>query len=1832
MDELSQMLWQDLTGNKCYGDAFKLDTTTLRQPKLLKTGFPCPDYTSLGSQLGEHGKTGDAYTRQGNLILRISPDAAVIEQTGNAININKGDEVNKLIQTLSKQYIIHQAVVPVWRYGDPSNRQRLMIVALHKRLGAPAHDYKFPDTKYDERRYHIAMDVAQPDDQIPPEYILEGSPVEMFEWSEPVPGQIHQLGKYGEGAGDHTAPHPLQSWWGLANTQLTSNGGARRVMLSWKPGDPITLTRLTTPTETIRMASLPNDYQTWVRQFDSSDVTLRRLVNNGVPLQTSTAIDESIYNTLTAAGVQPDIPASNSTTAQAQFSRAEQIEQEQEHSYLRSWAADEHTAIRSKMADTGASGTLSYTDVEPHLQNSTPSQYQIAVAKGDATMDGSKDGQLPIFVLNTAQQPGVQQHTPLLLETTTVAGLRTELLSLDKPYRHGGFNILLRQPDYESGANELYRPAKDGAPELRIPLRYDYAGPGGWWLDYIINIRPQEAHYVLLQRHHLDLMDDRSEANAARLYQSTYTPESANKLFQRLRGNEAVAATKTADDNGLTSIIARHGDERQIRGVKAGLKHGRDKLSIKQFHRDYAHIGDCGDDCQVCRMVKGSMRRIYKYKDPYRDTRPGHTWSMDTITFSHRSLNGSKYATVLRCKATGVIKILCLYLRSDIVTQFEAWVRELRADPAYSNLTYKAVTTIITDNAGEWSKDATEWQAMIQRVKNIEMIYVTPETSKEAGHAESSNSIVEETTKAILMQQNLPEDHWEIAARSAEWLLNRFPNLATDVRAPVNGDQALPLELITQGRYSRRQIYRELSYYVMPGTPALVHMPHVRGSTLAPKVRWGVAWGMYREQVTFKCPFTGATFRSKSFTAFDLRENMNYAQFMGLPTLISTRKSLALPEDVGETVHVHLQPVGTTSTGTPPVVQLQQCSDDKVQHIYVNAPENSELADAQPLSKRLKVTLEGGPCSGLGGSVTQQQQPTTGPAWENRLQPQTDTTYRHAQGQSGMMPAAPGGDLKVGELSRDRAVNSTAPGRQHEAPLTPGAVAFEDSHQAAQGRQYDDGSGPQAIVPNTDWLDHQQNDDDGDTEWLDHLEYDDSEEEDERTQNNLDQIAHILAERDAITTGINMSFTTLCKKYSVPHELHDIYYQWLLSLQQSDQMRFNQEQLPRGRGKYLKVGLKIPAPHGRKWRELIDEKNLKQSDLNKMRVVQANHLVIEAIARTIEGVKAMDQLIKYWDKQDKLEANQARKAKKKRRTNRESEGGKQPPISISKALRDENRTEAYKWLISINKEWNGLTEMGVLDHGYTRQELLKMGITSNPIPFSICFTYKYDKHGDISRYKTRMALAGHRGNMIPGVHFDKTYSSTPVQHTSKIIQALMVRLKLHRMAFDIKMAYCQADMPDDQLVAVRYPEGYRRYSDSGEELFMVLRKNLYGHPAAGRHWEKERNRIIMEEFNKNGWTCTRCIKDPCVFVIKRGGKRTWMLVWTDDCDLVGEDENDLQLIHTTLSKHWECNKVDPSYMLGVRREITHTPEDEMEVELTMTAYIESIAETFQEHLIKRTISTPVPEGFFTWKKTSTTEEESKAVLNRGYQQLFGCLLWAARGTFPECLQGCSQLGRVMSQPSEEDWNAACHMLTYLEQHKTHGIKFTSKGNKEPIVFVDASNRPDPTDGKCQYGYCHLWQGGCIVAASKKLSHVGLSAAHNEYMAAHWANRHTAWLRDLLTEMDVGDAVAEPTTTYGDNRAANLLCEEDIVTCGNQFIQVPYHFNKEAVQSGAVRMKYCPTKQNLADLFTKSVPRQVIQELLPAIIGHRQPPNTARADQDRTQVTSEGPPLHVQMNS
>ena len=178
-----------------------------------------------------------------------------------------------------------------------------------------------------------------------------------------------------------------------------------------------------------------------------------------------------------------------------------------------------------------------------------------------------------------------------------------------------------------------------------------------------------------------------------------------------------------------------------------------------------------------------------------------------------------------------------------------------------------------------------------------------------------------------------------------------------------------------------------------------------------------------------------------------------------------------------------------------------------------------------------------------------------------------------------------------------------------------------------------------------------------------------------------------------------------------------------------------------------------------------------------------------------------------------------------------------------------------------------------------------------------------------------------------------------------------------------------------------------------------------------------------------------------------------------------------------------------------------------------------------------------------------------------------------------------------------------HMVKWMYINKNRGIKFDKKAVQEPVVFSDASNKPDINDGLCRYGFSVLMAGAPIASSSKKLPHVGLSAFHNEYMALRYAATHAMWARNLLKEIGCKHLVKEPTRIYGDNQAANKLTKAHFISTGNQYIYTPYFWIQELVKNNEIFVPYVNTKTNISDIHTKSVTTDVIKTLVPKACGY-----------------------------
>jgi hypothetical protein len=90
-----------------------------------------------------------------------------------------------------------------------------------------------------------------------------------------------------------------------------------------------------------------------------------------------------------------------------------------------------------------------------------------------------------------------------------------------------------------------------------------------------------------------------------------------------------------------------------------------------------------------------------------------------------------------------------------------------------------------------------------------------------------------------------------------------------------------------------------------------------------------------------------------------------------------------------------------------------------------------------------------------------------------------------------------------------------------------------------------------------------------------------------------------------------------------------------------------------------------------------------------------------------------------------------------------------------------------------------------------------------------------------------------------------------------------------------------------------------------------------------------------------------------------------------------------------------------------------------------------------------------------------------------------------------------------------------------------------------------------------------------------------------------ASYETTYLRKLLSDL-TSTPILEPTLIYGDNIGAitTATSPDGDKTPRTRHIDIRYHITREALATGAIKLKYIRTADMTADLLTKALPIEV----------------------------------------
>jgi transposase InsO family protein len=504
------------------------------------------------------------------------------------------------------------------------------------------------------------------------------------------------------------------------------------------------------------------------------------------------------------------------------------------------------------------------------------------------------------------------------------------------------------------------------------------------------------------------------------------------------------------------------------------------------------------------------------------------------------------------------------------------------------------------------------------------------------------------------------------------------------------------------------------------------------------------------------------------------------------------------------------------------------------------------------------------------------------------------------------------------------------------------------------------------------------------------------------------------------------------------------------------------------------------------------------------------------------------------------------------------------PKSLAEARR---RPEWPEWEKGIRDEIKTLEDAGTW-------ELTNLPNGANLVGSKWVFRIKKDATGRVVRYKAQLVAQGF--SQVEGVDYFDTYAPVARLSSIRTILALAARLNLELHQIDIKGAYLNGVLTDNEVIYMRQPPGYP-YPNSGGQV-LRLQKTIYGLKQSGRRWYQRLTDICRETMG-----LTRCNVDQAVFYRRDANSLIVMAVHVDDCTIAARPAEVVIELKEKLGTRVEVTDLgELHWLLGI--EIARD-RDARTIRLTQRQYIDDIIRRYGCHN-ERPLSLPMGTNMrLSSDQSPKTPEDIAAMRNIPYRQAIGSLMYASLATRPDITFAVTRLSKFLQNPGPAHWEAARNIFRYLKGTHTHWLVF---GEHEEILagWVDADGSQEE-DRHAITGYAFLMDGGAVSWNSKQQEIIVLSTTEGEYVAATQAAKEALWLRSFTNEV-FGLELA-PTTLFSDNKSAIALSKDHQYHARTKHIDIRFHFIRWIIENGSIRLIYCPTEDMLADTLTKPLP-------------------------------------------
>jgi len=204
-----------------------------------------------------------------------------------------------------------------------------------------------------------------------------------------------------------------------------------------------------------------------------------------------------------------------------------------------------------------------------------------------------------------------------------------------------------------------------------------------------------------------------------------------------------------------------------------------------------------------------------------------------------------------------------------------------------------------------------------------------------------------------------------------------------------------------------------------------------------------------------------------------------------------------------------------------------------------------------------------------------------------------------------------------------------------------------------------------------------------------------------------------------------------------------------------------------------------------------------------------------------------------------------------------------------------------------------------------------------------------------------------------------------------------------------------------------------------------------------------------------------------------------------------------------------------------------------------------------------------------------------------YRSGVGSLLYLLKHSRPDLPNAVRELSKVMDQANEGHYKALLRTIKYVSDTRNRELELKPTGKGwELKAFTDSDFAGDADTRRSVSGFI-IYLNGCPISwRSKGQKSVTLSSTEAEYVALSEVTGEILFIAGIMKF--IGEEPDYPIIISVDNIGAIYLAGSASTSSRTKHIDTRYHFVREYIEEGKVKIIFVKSEENEADIMTKNL--------------------------------------------